>query len=234
MSNGLPSLTRRLFLRGAAVAAPLAAVPALAAVTEAYAEENPALLALELELAAAEAAMIAAEAAHDEAYRIGRGLWPRAPKAITYKRSPLDRAMERDIRGASYDNAPGVWPSQHFRWEAEAAKRWRKMTPEREEKRRRALEVLALAEKYEADCAHAKAISGYPEASERYEVAGKALNDVVDRINAAPAVTMAGVRIKAQAFRAWEHAPYGQRLFNAQGPKWSANFAHAVLAIMEG
>ncbi|MBE7186331.1 MAG: hypothetical protein INR68_18215 [Methylobacterium mesophilicum] len=210
-------------------------MPALAAAAEAYAEENPALLALEPELIAAEVEMTDAAAAYLEAFRIGDALWPEAPASIAWPWKPSRwEEYEHDIEGFNQRDRPGIWTSQSLHWETDRIKRWRKVTPEREAEKARVRKLCADVEAYEKACAEAKAAGGFDAAHERRKASWAAMRKVVDRVQAEPARTMAGVRIKARTARAWSAVPKHELMMEALEGNLTGDLAASLLAVLEG
>lgn len=90
---------------------------------------------------------------------------------------------------------------------------------------------VALAAEYEAECARVRKASGYAEAMSRSKAAFDALAATVGAIIAAPAATMAGVMVKAQALAAWEAEP--AHICHVESWKWGGAFASEVIRIAE-
>lgn len=234
-AEGMPSLTRRLFLRGAAVVAPMLAVPAIASTTSSYIEENATLLALEPDLHAVVAEVVAAKAAYAEALRVGSALWPRAPEPITRKWSPgLD--LERNIVGYGYEPHVGLDTSLSLHSHLGYLMRSRRRTQDLQEARTRCRELIAIADAYEAECHAAKVASGYDAANKRLETARETLLAVVSRIQAEPCKTMAGVRLKAKALDVWgKHAHHTALIVQVDGRQnWLPDLARVLLETLEG
>lgn len=87
----------------------------------------------------------------------------------------------------------------------------------------------ALAAAYETECARIKAASGYAAAVARDKAAFDALAKLVGEIITAPAETMAGVIVKAQALAAWEADR--DAIIHPASWSWPGAFASEVLAI---
>lgn len=233
-AEGMPSLTRRLFLRGAAVVAPMIAIPAAAAVASNYVEENATLLALEPELDIAITEVESANAAYNKARRDGTKLWPRAPEAITLPYYDGE-SLERDITGRGYEPTVCVRSLFSLQNNLRSQMRRRKKTMEVEEARRRARELVEIAERYEAQREDAKTAVGYDEADARKATAHKAMMSIVGRVQAEPCRTMAGIRLKAKALQAFhEHADHWERIANLEGrDRWMPDFCQSLVGVLE-
>ena len=221
------NLTRRLFLRGAAITAPMLAIPAAAAVASSYVEENPVLLALGPEIDAADARLLAANASYEKAMSIANRLWPRASDELVCGPGYIDGDMERDITGTGYGDRRYIRTlASYQKAEAEALKA---RGPGSRKRRELANRRLELATAYEADKQNARVVSGYQAAADEQKAA---LNEVKRLVQAAH--DEPGVAVKAKAIRAWGHAPKWERLLNLDGREnWAPDLARTLLETLE-
>lgn len=86
-----------------------------------------------------------------------------------------------------------------------------------------------VAAEYEAECERVRKASGYAEAVARDKAAFDALAALVGAIMAAPAATMAGVMVKAQALAAWEAEPL--HIAHVKSWDWAGVFAADVIRL---
>lgn len=206
-----------------------------------------ALLALADELAPAEAEMIAANTAFDGVVRKWWWKWPIAPDAIV-KPYRDDHARERGLDGSfigpdgrrDYEKARPLFSAKSLALEIASIDRAMRqhrpkhpLTIERvlalEAERAMLTDALDLAQAYEAETARVLEASGYALAKTRRDSARDVLLDVVGRIMAQPAHSMAGLVIQAEALTAWANAPY--HAIEAKGWEWPQQLAASLLRI---
>ncbi|OSI68891.1 hypothetical protein [Bradyrhizobium canariense] len=208
-------ITRRLAIfRIAASSAVAAAAPAVLAAGKPKAAEHPTLIRLGRRMENLDkicqhrkAAKATARAAYDR-------LRPDLPEALLvtpYSRNLADSEQETDLHGKL------VWPSDPDRGPRShhtanylrlALDEWAELEEgELDEEERTGRDYLRqrlpLAERYEAELHAVDERSGYTTASGAHDLACYAMEKLVRRIAAIPALTPEGITIKAQAYDAW-------------------------------
>jgi len=240
--NQKPELSRRT-LFGALAGGAALAMPGIAATAAAAAvAETAELLDLEVKLDLLVNAYRAAADRLRVAREVAEGLWPEVPAEILTtlddRRSYPSRcyARETDMDGSEVwpptyvgedGKTYGLPPRQLFR-----AKPLKGLMVEHEIRPRtkwgRQLKaIIAVAEKYEAACAHAIEVSGIDEAKGTICEAARSLEDLASQVRKIGPRTMSGVLIQASVLvandEAAEHAHLSYRHVGFAGGRELAN-----------
>lgn len=241
-------LSRRLFLRRAGVATASAAVamaPAIVTAATPAPAENPDLLAAGNALAKAEAAFLKADEAKAAARRAFDAICPGMPEElITQSGSVLGYCCEGEVDGelnpvyppaAVDENGTTYYPAPRRILSSHRLRDTIAHEAPRSKYVREAKKMLPIAERYEAEFMAARQVAGLPAAIEARFWAGHEVTNIAERIKDMPAVTWAGIGVKARAIvacsRIGDRENYGALLYAA--PLLAADAARIAAATGE-
>jgi hypothetical protein len=245
-AEGMPDVNRRRLLLGLASASAVAATVSIPQ-ADATPLENPDLIRLGNELPAFERAALDAEAAVNSIIKEWRPLWPAAPEAIVCRMRYYGDEIERDLTGWGVTR-PGeekplrVWSAKDLAWDVSFHERQLAGKRIRSEERRASIRgklkdlrlKIAIAKKYEAECARIQKASGIRAAQAREAETAKALTAHVDAIMELAETSMAGVMIKAQAMSAWGKCRMTSGLCGLlEARTWGPKFAASIIRLSE-
>jgi hypothetical protein len=225
-------LSRRLFLRRAGIATASAAAaiaPSVVAAASPAPVENPDLLAVGRELAKAEAAFLKADEAKVAALRAFEAIRPAMPdELVTQSGSVLGHCCEGEVDGelnpvyppaAVDENGKTYYPGPRRILSSDRLRDTIAHEAPRSRYVREAKKMLPIAERYEAEFKAARQAVGLPQAVEARFWAGHEVAKLAEQIKDMPAVTWAGIGIKARAIvacsRIGDRENYGALLYAA-------------------